>query len=378
MIEPKYFFELLKNKRVSFYTGVPDSALKSFCAYVQDFIPQRNHIIAANEGNAVGLAAGHHLATGEIPLVYMQNSGQGNAINPITSLIDSEVYNIPVLFLIGWRGKPGEKDEPQHKKQGRITLDLLNTLEIENEILSENQEALEGSVSKAFSWMEKTGKPYAFVAQKGIFSSYKLSSGDSIYEMSREEAIILVSQMMSRDSIVVSTTGKTSRELFEWREECGGTHERDFLTVGSMGHTSQIALGIALAKENKKVYCFDGDGSVIMHLGGLTTIGQQKPENFYHIVFNNGTHDSVGGQPTAGYNANLSEIAKYAGYNYVASVSNKVQLHKEMTDMETRKGPVFLEVRVQKGARSNLGRPTSTPIENKENFMRFLRDENNK
>jgi len=275
MISCKKFYDYLAKGEIDFFTGVPDSLLKDICAYVSDNAPQKRNIIAANEGNAVALAAGYYLATGKIGLVYMQNSGLGNAVNPLTSLADPEVYSVPMLLLIGWRGEPGVKDEPQHVKMGKVTLNLLETLGMPYRILDEDYE---NKINDAIEYMKNNKAPYALVVKKGVFEEYKLQKKvKTNYELNREGAIKTVVQLLDEMDVVVSTTGKTSRELFELRDSNKQGHEKDFLTVGSMGHSSSIALGIALEKPNRNVYCFDGDGALIMHMGALSTIGNLKP-----------------------------------------------------------------------------------------------------
>lgn len=315
MISPGEFCGCLKQEGVEYFTGVPDSLLKDFCAYITASLPPENHVIAANEGNAVALAAGYHLATGKIGLVYMQNSGLGNAVNPLLSLMDRAVYSIPCLLLIGWRGEPGVKDEPQHVKQGKITLKLLETLGIPYEILpKEENQALE-VVKKIVQRAHQEERVVALVVKKGTFSSFKLEQKEKASQYPiREEVLDLFVRQLRKEDVVVATTGKTSRELFELREKHGQGHESDFLTVGSMGHASQIALGIAENSLNRQVYCFDGDGAFIMHLGGAAIIGERAPENYKHIVLNNGAHETVGGQPTAGFHLDMTGVAKSAGY----------------------------------------------------------------
>ncbi len=370
MISCKNFYDKLIENKIDFFTGVPDSLLKDFCAYVADNTPDERNIIAANEGNAVALAAGYHLATRRFGLVYMQNSGEGNAVNPLTSLADPDVYSIPMLLIIGWRSEPGKKDEPQHVKMGKITLKLLDTLEIPYKIL---EDSYEDTIKEAINYMKNKKSPYAIVVSKGTFQEYKLKNKiKTNYELNREEAIKIIAPLLHDDDIVVSTTGKTSRELFELREATKQGHEKDFLTVGSMGHSSSIALGIALKKSDRDVYCFDGDGALIMHMGALAIIGQLKPKNFKHIVFNNYAHDSVGGQPTAAFNINIPKIAKACGYKDAFSAETKEEIIDKVGKMSKMEGPILLEVIINKGARKNLGRPTKTPIENKEDFMKFL------
>ena len=373
MLSPKFFIDTLASWGVEFYTGVPDSLLKNVCAYITDYIEPRRHIIAANEGGAVALAAGYHLATNKVGCVYMQNSGQGNTINPLASLTDREVYHIPLLLLIGWRGRPGVHDEPQHVKQGKITTGLLNTMGINYEVLSKEEDTARRQIEKAMTSIKETGDVYALVVEKDTFDTYTLQHTiPDTYPMSREEAIQTVAQAVEPEAVVVSTTGMISRELFEYRAANGQGHGKDFLTVGSMGHASHIALGIALQQPSRRIYCFDGDGAAIMHMGGLAIVGSQKPANFIHIVFNNGAHDSVGGQPTAGHLIDFPAIALACGYRAAFSVSSRNELDGLLTTLRDAACPAMVEINVRKGNRKDLGRPTTTPIENKEAFMHFL------
>lgn len=373
MLSPKIFIESLAAKGVDFFAGVPDSLLKNVCAFISDTLDDRHNIIAANEGAAVGLAAGHYLATGHIPCVYMQNSGEGNAINPLASLTDKEVYGIPVLLVIGWRGEPGVHDEPQHVKQGKITLPLLDAMGIRHEILSQDETEFRSQLDGAVRHMSETGEAFAFIVRKDTFEPYTLQRHEvNEYPLSREEAIQKVAASLSAKDVIVSTTGMISRELFEYRTAQGQGHERDFLTVGSMGHASQIALGIALEKTDRRVWCFDGDGAALMHLGSVAIIADKAPENFVHVIFNNGAHDSVGGQPTVGLKVNLAGIAKAAGYKDAVSVTTAEDLGSALKVLKTMRGPVLLEVRVHRGNRKDLGRPTTTPIQNRDALMEFM------
>lgn len=373
MLSPKIFIESLAAKGVDFFAGVPDSLLKNVCAFISDTLDDRHNIIAANEGAAVGLAAGHYLATGHIPCVYMQNSGEGNAINPLASLTDKEVYGIPVLLVIGWRGEPGVHDEPQHVKQGKITLPLLDAMGIRHEILSQDETEFRSQLDGAVRHMSETGEAFAFIVRKNTFEPYTLQRHEvNEYPLSREEAIQKVAANLSAKDVIVSTTGMISRELFEYRTAQGQGHERDFLTVGSMGHASQIALGIALEKTDRRVWCFDGDGAALMHLGSVAIIADKAPENFVHVIFNNGAHDSVGGQPTVGLKVNLAGIAKAAGYKDAVSVTTAEDLGSALKALKTMRGPVLLEVRVHRGNRKDLGRPTTTPIQNRDALMEFM------
>jgi phosphonopyruvate decarboxylase len=374
MISPKFFVEELGRYGIDFFAGVPDSLLKNICAYIADNMDARHNIIAANEGAAVALAAGYHLASGRAGVVYMQNSGEGNIINPLASLTDREVYNIPVLLLIGWRGRPGVHDEPQHVKQGKVTTALLDTMGVEYDVLSTEEDKAAKQIAKAAEALGNN-EVYALIVEKGTFEEYKLRSAEgNDLTMSREEAVRTVAAALDPEDVIVSTTGMISRELFEARVSWGQGHERDFLTVGSMGHASQIALGIAMQKPDRRVWCFDGDGAVIMHMGSMAIAASRGPGNFVHVVFNNGAHDSVGGQPTVGLKIDIPAVAKAVGYKAVFLVNEKSSLETVLKDVKASEGPVFLEVKVKKGNRKDLGRPTTTPVQNKEALMEFLKN----
>jgi phosphonopyruvate decarboxylase len=373
MISPKVFYDWLAENQVNFFSGVPDSLLKDICAYITDNTPRNNHIIAANEGNAVALAAGYHMASKKIPMVYMQNSGIGNAVNPLISLTDKQVYNIPILLMIGWRGEPGVKDEPQHITQGEVTLDMLKAMRIPYQILSDNQEDAYRQVKEAISEIQKTGTSYAIVVKKDTFSKYTIKEKVlTDYELCREDVIKQVVNQLTSDEIIVSTTGKTSRELFECRANLKQPHHSDFLTVGSMGHSSQIALAIALNKPKRKVICLDGDGALLMHMGSLAITGTMAPSNFTHILVNNGAHESVGGQPTVAFNMDIPALALASGYKKALSVTTTDELIKALKDVSSEACPMLIEVKVRVGSRDDLGRPTVKPIDNKRDFMQNL------
>ena len=376
MINPKIFFNDLKKENITFFTGIPDSLLKSFCAYIADNSELNSHIIAANEGGAVSLGVGYHLATNKVPLIYMQNSGLGNAINPLLSIADKEVYAIPMLLMIGWRGEPHIKDEPQHKKQGRVTIDLLKSMEINYFLLSSdtsNDEA-RSILKKAVNLAIKNNSPCALLVRKGSFENYKLINqfkGDFL--LNREQSLKIIVDELDENDVVIATTGVTSRELFEYREKLEQGHEKDFLTVGGMGHANQIALGIALHKPNSQVFCFDGDGAILMHMGSLAINTNVECKNLKHIVFNNGAHDSVGGQPTVAHKISISSAAKAFGYDKVLIARNENEIKKSIKDIKEFKGTALLEILINKGFRSNLGRPTRSPLENKDDLMNFLK-----
>lgn len=357
-----------------FYTGVPDSKLRALCDYLMDCYgidPQR-HIIAANEGNCVALAAGYHLATGKIPVVYMQNSGEGNIINPVASLLNDKVYAIPMVFVIGWRGEPGVHDEPQHIFQGEITVKLLDDMEITSFIIG--KETTLEAVQKAmadFKTILAAGKNVAFIIRKGALSYEGKIRYANEYTMSREKIIQHIVEITGEDPII-STTGKASRELFETRVKNGQSNKYDFLTVGSMGHSSSIALGVALNKKNTKVWCLDGDGAVLMHMGAMAVLGANCPDNMVHIVINNGAHETVGGMPTVAEKIDLVSIAKACGYPYAVCVDNFEDLNKQLKIVKAGQHLSFIEVKCAIGSRSDLGRPTTTSLENKMNFMSYL------
>ena len=357
------------------YTGVPDSQLKALCNYLMNTygIDEKHHLIAANEGNCTALAAGYHLATGNVPVVYMQNSGEGNIINPVASLLNDKVYAIPCIFVIGWRGEPGVHDEPQHIYQGKITCDLLDLMDIKNFVIGEDTTAEElKSVMDEYKGILNSGKSVAFVIRKNalVYDEKVVYENDN--DMIREEIIEHIVNVTGEDPIV-STTGKASRELFEIREARSQGHQYDFLTVGSMGHTSSIALGVAINKPDEKIWCIDGDGSALMHMGSLAVVGNVKPDNLVHIVINNSAHETVGGMPTVASTMNLVNIAKSCGYSYAVSVDNFDDLDKELELAKSRNELSFIEILSSIGSRKDLGRPTTTAIENKENFMKFLK-----
>lgn len=357
-----------------FYTGVPDSQLKALCGYlIRTYgTDPKHHIIAANEGNCAALAAGYHLATGRVPVVYMQNSGEGNIVNPAASLLNERVYAIPTVFIVGWRGEPGIHDEPQHIFQGKITRSLLDLMEIRNFVIGKDttEEEVRAAMTE-FRPLLEAGKDVAFVIRKGALTDSVPAIYSNPYTMNREEIIRHIAAASGKDPIV-STTGKASRELFEIRAANGQSHKYDFLTVGSMGHSSSIALGVALNQPYRRVWCIDGDGAVLMHMGAMAVIGAYKPENLIHVVINNEAHETVGGMPTVAGHTDLVAVAKACGYPYAARVERFEDLDRELAAAKARRALTFLEVKAALGARADLGRPTTTALENKKNFMRCL------
>lgn len=359
-----------------FYAGVPDSLLRPLCDYLMDAFgtDPRRHMIAANEGNAAALAAGYHLATGKVPVVYLQNSGEGNLVNPAASLLHRQVYGIPVIFVVGWRGEPGVRDEPQHVFQGEVTLKLLEDLGIPAFVIGpetgdeEVREAMAG-----FRPLLAEGGDAAFVIRKGGLTYGKKRTYRNGYGLRREEAIRQIARAAGGDPIV-STTGKASRELFEIREALKQDHGRDFLTVGSMGHASSIALGVALHRPQERVWCLDGDGALLMHMGAMAAIGQGRPRNLIHIVLNNAAHESVGGLPTAAGGLDIPAIARACGYPCALTAETAGALDEALREAKARQDLCLIEVKCAIGARPDLGRPTTSPQENKRAFMERLQD----
>jgi phosphonopyruvate decarboxylase len=374
MIDPFNFLDILKKNNLRFATGVPDSLLKDLLKAMDLSWSEESNLIVANEGNAIAVAAGHYIGTGSPAIVYMQNSGLGNAINPITSLADPEVYSLPMLLIVGWRGEPGTKDEPQHIKQGRITEELMEVLEIPTYKIGPNSD-VEDVLAEATIRMLNESRPVALLVSKDSFGSVK-SEDLALPEkkLTREHAIKLIIDFLPKNALVVCTTGMASRELFEIREKNGESHKFDFLTVGSMGHASSIALGLAKNLPNRLVVCLDGDGSFLMHMGASGIIAQSNLTNFLHLLINNGAHDSVGGQPTIGFELNLQKLTKEMGYRETYTCNDEIGLLREIKRITEVSGPKFLEIKVKKGAREDLGRPTISPKENLKDFMENILD----
>lgn len=377
MLDPEKTYRLLRACGIDFFTGVPDSLLKEFCACVTERSGDGGHVIAANEGGAVALAAGYHLATGGCPLVYMQNSGLGNAVNPLLSLADRNVYAVPMLLMIGWRGEPGVKDEPQHIRQGEVTLPMLEAMGVPAFILPCEHADAAAVIERAHADAMAHSRPVAIVVRKGTFAPYiqtRRGRGKSGDGFQREQALEMIADWAGDRSVLVATTGKTSRELFELRErQDNAWHKQDFLTVGSMGHCSQIALGIAMAQPDRPVVCIDGDGAVLMHTGAMALIGQSDASRFIHIVINNGAHESVGSQPTVALGLDFPVLGKALGYRHAASCNDAGGLRDALGRLESEEGPVLLEIKVEPGSRNDLGRPTLSPLDNKAALMGFLK-----
>ncbi len=356
MLDQKKVFDTLSQNGVSFFAGVPDSYLNGFCNYALTHAKDRN-IITANEGNAVALAAGHYLATKEIPLVYMQNSGEGNAVNPLASLVDRDVYAVPMLLLIGWRGQGNtEPNHPQHKLQGEITTELLKVMHIPYRILTDSDEDFTLAAAEATSYCKETRGVFALIAPKGVMADPdKPNNTDGSYPMSREEAIEVILSHMPEDTIYSATTGRATRELFFLREKRGETKAHDFLNVGSMGHASSVALGIALARPERPVVALDGDSAAMMHMGAMTMVSKVAAPNFMHVVLNNGAHESVGGQPSAGHRIDFTKIAEACGYATVGHpVTTEEELIEAIGQLKDCKKASFIDCRIHKGLTRKL------------------------
>ena len=378
MIDPATFLDQCTELGIELFTGVPDSLLKALNSRILRTVPREHHVITANEGAAVGLAIGHHLRTGRVPLVYLQNSGFGNTVNPLMSLADPDVYGVPMVLLVGWRGQPGVKDEPQHVKQGRIQEQLVDALELPWAVLPDDAAGARDCMRRAVSTARDQRTPFVVLVAKGTFADVPggpagPDAGPTGEEtVSREDALSALVEAMGTSTINVSTTGMLSRELFELRERTGTDSSRDFLTVGGMGHASSIALGVAMAEPEREVWCLDGDGALLMHLGTVPVIAEHGPPNLYHVVFNNGVHDSVGGQPTSISAMRVDDAARALGYEWAGSTIDPAELPGLVAEMRRAGGPCLLEIRVRPGNRPDIGRPTRTPAQSKEAFMRAV------
>ncbi|ADD45294.1 phosphonopyruvate decarboxylase [Stackebrandtia nassauensis] len=371
-VDPKRFVDHLSDKGVTLYTGVPDSLLKQLGSHIQAALPRERHVITANEGAAVGLAIGHYLKTKTPAVVYMQNSGFGNTVNPLLSLADAEVYGVPMLVVVGWRGQPGVKDEPQHVKQGAVQRELVEAMDLPWSILPHDPDEAEKLVDEALAEAVEKNSPYVLLVEKGTFSdAAKLPKADSPLP-SREEALIAAATAVGTEAAIVSTTGMLSRELFEYRVNNSLDGDRDFLTVGGMGHASSIALGVAKADPDREVWCFDGDGALLMHLGSLAVIADHAPASYFHVVFNNGVHDSVGGQPTSIDKVDVPAAAKALGYRYATATDSVDGIAAAVAQLREHGGPSLLEIKVRPGNRADIGRPTRSPADSKTAFMNAL------
>jgi phosphonopyruvate decarboxylase len=374
MINCKDFINLLINNGFIFFTGIPDSTFKELMKFLsENDIKGIYNKVVCNECEAIALASGYHLATNKVGIVYMQNSGLGKAVNPLTSLCDPAVYSIPILLIIGWRGEPGQIDAPQHKKMGEITLSLLNTLQIPYIILDTDLDLIEGNLKKVMDYFDKEKGPFAFIVRRNFFKEYEIKQEPSMtYSLTTDEMIKLILDNLENDEIIISTTGYISRKVFEYRELRKLNHYHSFYNIGAMGSASSIGLGIALQKPNKRIIIFDGDGAAIMQLGALTTIGKNSPSNFVHIIFDNEAHESTGGQPTNSPKVNFSEIAKASNYNSTFLIQTQKELLNCIDQIKNGQGPILIHIKVNLSDKKDLKRPSKHPKEYKEEFMKNL------
>lgn len=373
-LPPSIFVDQLRRRNMDFFTGVPDSILKEFCSYVEDHVQKDNHVMTGNEGQSIAVAAGYNMATGKIPVVYLQNSGLGNIINPVLSLTHKGVYSVPMVILAGWRGEPGRKDEPQHRIMGKITQSIAHVCDLPFDILPDFEEGADEVLDQAVEHCQTNQTPFLLLVRKRTFESYKaINKVTSDMPLLRERVLEIVGQNAPKKAVFVGTTGFTSRELFEIREKNGQTHATDFYTVGCMGHASSIGIGLAAAQPHRPCYVCDGDGATLMHMSGMATVGSRGFPNYNHILINNHAHESTGAQPTGSANIDFNGIAKACGYRNVQTATTEEELYSALQTMDPLNGPNFLEVKTRPGARKELGRPTSTPLQNKKELMAFLR-----
>jgi len=376
MIPLEPFYRLLKEEGVEFVTGVPDTLLNDFCLGLDAEWPSPRHVLAANEGNAIALASGYHLATGTIPLVYMQNSGMGNAMNPLISLVDTAVYSIPMVLLIGWRGEPGTTDWPQHQRQGELTPVLLDDLSIPYRVLNPDEHEVAELARWAVRTARDTGRATALLVRKSVLEKKEKAGFDAasqVYTVSREEAIDTLLACAPDNSLFVATTGRATRELHALRDIRGEGHDADFLNVGAMGHALSIAAGLAIGSPDRQIICIDGDAAALMHMGSLPVTAQLPVSNLLHVVMNNGVHESVGGQSTVAMKADLTEIARHAGYKTVGiAVHTRETFAKAIGQLVQEKGPKFLEMRIRKGMRSEMPILKIAPKELKSSITKMI------
>ena len=380
MIKAQEVLQQIEKMGIEVVTGVPDSTLKQFCDGLQTYEGKLRHYVTVNEGAAVGVAIGTYLGTGKPACIYMQNSGIGNAVNPVASLAHADVYGIPMLFIVGWRGEPGTKDEPQHVFQGRVTCQMFETLEIPYKVIGEDTtEAEMASLWEECGKALQSGSQFAIIVKKNTFSADKKFEWENGNSLNREHVLGSLLQMIPRDALIVSTTGKISRELYEQSDAQFGSHDNLFMTVGGMGHASMIAFGLAASRPKRQVFCIDGDGAALMHMGSMAFMASQAPANLTHIVINNQAHESVGSMPTGCQGTDFAEVARAVGYRYAERITDEVGLERlrgslvgKAQDAATQEGPVLYEIMVGLGSRKDLGRPKESARENRDCFMKTI------
>ncbi len=357
MINPIKFIEFFKRNKISFFTGVPDSTLKNFTYLLNKEF--KNHYPVYNEGSAISLAIGYHLSKKNIACVYLQNSGLSNAINPLISIAHKKVYSIPLLILIGWRGSPkGPPDEPQHHVKGKITKDILKLLDIKTIVLNDENDF--SKLKKLINFSKNNNRAVACLIKNNTFKNVNLTfkkkhKKSKIY---RKEVLDELLKQIKKKTKIISTTGFTSREIYQLRKEKNYQNGKDFYMVGGMGHAGMVSLGVAINEKNQ-IICLDGDGSILMHMGSLKTQGLFGRKNFKHILLNNNCHESVGEQDTFAEGTNFPKLCKMLGYKNVFEISYKKDLKKKLNSFLKSNGPSFLEIKIRTGTLKNLIRPNS-------------------
>lgn len=364
----------LKNLGFDFYSGVPCSFLKYLINYA---INECDYVMAANEGDAVATSAGAYLA-GKKSVVLMQNSGLTNATSPLTSLNYS--FQLPVLGFVSLRGEPGLNDEPQHELMGQITGEMLTSMQVEWEYLANDIEEAKKQLQRANDAIENN-KTFFFVVKKGTFDEVALKPQNLTTTFAKEikhsnlpeglptrtQALEVISNWADNKTALLATTGKSGRELFEIEDK-----PNNLYMVGSMGCISSMALGLAMANPSKKSVAIDGDGAALMRMGNLGTNGYYHPDNLLHILLDNNTHDSTGGQATISQNIDFAMVAHATGYPVAIKVNTIDELREELNNWSANPKATFIHLRIAKGSPKELGRPTIKPFEVKERLMNFL------
>ncbi len=380
-IAAAHFVDQLAALGVRFVAGVPDTILCELAGRLGAPDSPLRHLVACNEGAAVAAAIGHHLASGAVAAVYLQNSGLGHAANPLASLAAPEVCSIPLLLLVGWRGELADDgtqlaDEPQHRLQGRLTPAQLDLLGIAHETLGPADSDPAAALRRLLRLALRRQRPVALLLRRGTFAPAPAGSvgpplAAGAPQMSREQAIEACLRALPAGAATVATTGMASRELFDLRRRRGEPHDLDFLVVGAMGHASHVALGLCCADPGRPVLCLDGDGAALMHLGALASCAGAR--GLLHVVLNNGAHESVGCQPTSAPALRLAALARACGYARVATVRSAASLEAAVRDFLEGGQSGFIEAVCRVGHRADLGRPALAPREAARQFMRALR-----
>ena len=364
-MKPGIFVTTLEDAGFSPFMGIPCSVLKPLLDYIADGNCSTRNYLCSSEGDAMGLAAGFSLS-GKLPVVYMQNDGYGNAINPLSSLL--LLYKLPVLLLISWRGEPGAKDAPQHAVMGSVILSLLDTFEIPYIVLDNEERNLKDSVTRAKNHCMAESKPFAFVIRKGYFDRYNASISQSNTMLNRRlEYIRLLSAKLQPNDVLLGTTGFAGREMYQIV-----THKGKFYMMGSMGCLASLGLAIALEQPDKRIILLDGDGAILMKMGALATVGYHRPSNLIHICFDNRSYESTGGQPTLSTTVDLRAVAKACGYTTVHNIKTTGEFEAMWNNEAKYPKPHFLHIEINPGTEEELARPSISPEEMRDCFRAFL------